>query len=285
MVITTRNEELNLANCLSSLQAQTFRDFEVIVVDNSSTDATTDVALMFGVTAVEFGPERSAQRNFGIMELASGCDILFLDADMIVSPLLLEMANASLDLSSAGLYIEEVVVGCSVHSRVRRFERGFYSGTVVDCVRYFRRSDFIQVGGFDTGLTGPEDWDFDRRLADLGRLKVLDSGIAASKLAPCTVEDAKAFTTFVGLFHNESNSNARKHISKKKYYGQSMSAYVNKWGLDDPIIRKQLGLKYRFWTVFVENGKWRRIIRHPFLALLMLTSRVLIAVTYLRSRV
>ena len=77
--MTTRNEEANIGSCLRSIKAQTYlsrrsnatlRDpqdnIEIIVVDNDSTDRTKEIALRYTDKVYNFGPECSAQRNFGV---------------------------------------------------------------------------------------------------------------------------------------------------------------------------------------------------------------------------
>jgi len=39
-----------------------------------------------------------------------------------------------------------------------------------------------------------------------------------------------------------------------------MDAYIKKWGPGDPDIKKQLGLYYRFFGVFVEDGKFVKVL-------------------------
>src|SRR5690554_5923098 len=88
VVITTRNEERNLRNCLLSVRAQSYPQerIEIIVVDNNSTDRTVEIAREFTPQVFTMGPERSAQRNHGIIEKARGDVVLYLDADMILAP-------------------------------------------------------------------------------------------------------------------------------------------------------------------------------------------------------
>lgn len=45
---------------------------------------------------------------------------------------------------------------------MRDFERSFYNTACIDAVRFVRKDKFLEIGGFDESLTGPEDWDFDR---------------------------------------------------------------------------------------------------------------------------
>ncbi|MFH1048253.1 MAG: hypothetical protein V1732_01165 [Patescibacteria group bacterium] len=54
-------------------------------------------------------------------------------------------------------------------------------------------------------------------------------------------------------------------MNKKGYYAKSFGAYINKWGKNDSEIKKQLGFYYRFIGVFIENGKWKKLIAHPIL--------------------
>lgn len=70
VIITTKNEEENIANCLESIKQQTYpqEKIEIIVVDNNSVDKTKEIALKYTDKVYNFGPERSAQRNFGIRQ-------------------------------------------------------------------------------------------------------------------------------------------------------------------------------------------------------------------------
>ena len=55
-------------------------------------------------------------------------------------------------------------------------------------------------------------------------------------------------------------------LQKKSYYSKSIKNYVNKWGEKDRIVVKQLGAKYRLFQVFLENGKFKMLVKHPFLS-------------------
>jgi glycosyltransferase involved in cell wall biosynthesis len=68
IIIPTLNEEVLLPNLLRDLQAQTFRDFEVIVADAGSKDGTVDLAQSLGARVVPGGMP-AVGRNRG----APGC--------------------------------------------------------------------------------------------------------------------------------------------------------------------------------------------------------------------
>lgn len=124
VIITTKNEEKNLENCLKSIKAQTYSPdkIEIIVVDNDSSDTTKEIALQYTQLVFNKGPERSAQRNYGV-EKSSGKYFLYLDADMILSEKVVaecvEKMEADSDL--VGLYIPEIIMGDSFWCKVRRF--------------------------------------------------------------------------------------------------------------------------------------------------------------------
>ena len=171
VVVTTKNEEKNIESCLQSVRSQTFKNIELIVVDNFSEDKTAELAKKYTAEVYFKGNERSEQRNYGV-QVAHGKYVLYLDADMILSAnLIAECVDACERNSADALYVPERIVGKGFWIKVRDFERSFYTGTVIDAVRFIRRDLFLQVEGFDETLIGPEDWDFDRKIRKLGRTR------------------------------------------------------------------------------------------------------------------
>ncbi|MEM3486104.1 MAG: glycosyltransferase family 2 protein [Candidatus Methanomethyliaceae archaeon] len=86
VVIPARNEEKELPGCLESLARQTFPDFEVIVVDNGSTDATAFIAKEWGARVVfeaRRGPGYAREAGFCAAEAEI---IASTDADTLLSP-------------------------------------------------------------------------------------------------------------------------------------------------------------------------------------------------------
>ena len=65
VIVTTKNEEKNIANCLKSIKNQTYKNIEIIVVDNNSDDRTKEIAGKYTDKVFNHGPERSALRNLG----------------------------------------------------------------------------------------------------------------------------------------------------------------------------------------------------------------------------
>ena len=268
LVITTLNEEKNIENCLQSIKSQTYPNIEIIVVDNFSTDKTQTIAKPYTELIFTKGPERSAQRNFGMIEKSQGEYVMFIDADMTLSPDLIARCVAAMqDASLVALHISEIVLGENFWSQVRRFERSFYDGTVIDGARFFRKNSFVAVGGFDETMSGPEDWDIYKKIKKEGEILLIPN------------EGTKAV-----IFHNEAEFNFKKYLKKKKYYSQSFDTYVAKWGATDPDIKKQLGLWYRYFGVFLEQDKWEKLFSHPILTVGLYFLRGVVGVVYLINK-
>lgn len=288
VVITTKNEEKNIKNCLDSIVKQTYpqNKIEIIVVDNNSTDKTKEIAISFKhlnfktlkLYFYNHGPERSAQRNFGAKK-SKGEYYLYLDADMTLDKNVIcecvynlsaclptgkaDRQEMQEDKKTIALYIPEIILGENFWCKVRRFERSFYNGTTIDCVRFIRMKDFTAVLGFDETMSGPEDWDFDKKIRRLGKVDIIKSP----------------------LYHNEIKFNIKNYLNKKSYYFKNFDRYINKWGKNDPNIKKQLGFYYRYLGVFIENKKWKKILRHPFLSLGVFILRVLVGWQYLKNKI
>src|SRR3989304_9732791 len=85
IIVTTKNESDVIERLLKSIKSQTHDNLEIIVVDNQSSDRTKEISKQYTRNVYDYGPERSAQRNFGARK-AGGQYFLFLDADMELTP-------------------------------------------------------------------------------------------------------------------------------------------------------------------------------------------------------
>jgi len=290
VVITTKNEEPNIENCLKSILDQSYQNIEIIVVDNFSTDKTKEIALKYTNKFYEKGPERSAQRNYGMIDKSNGECVMFIDADMILSFDLVKTCVQVISRENfAALHIPEIVLGRSFFSKCRRFERTFYNGTVIDGARFFKKDKFVAVGGFDISMSGPEDWDIDKKIKQIGQIGLIQEKpevfsqnweladfIKIRGVDPSDYRDV--------IYHNEAEFNLKKYLSKKGYYAQSFTEYINKWGKDDNDIKKQFGLYYRYFGVFLENGKWKKLLSRLDLTLGMYFLRGMVGVVYLVNK-
>ncbi len=165
-----------LDGLLQSLALQSFRDFELIVVDDGSTDPLT-VEVIAGLPSrvrVIRQPNQglAAARNRGISEI-KGDYVLPLDCDDRLAPSFLMRTCAVLDRSAETPYVFtdmasrgnfDVVLKRSFN----RFDQLFLNTVPYCCL--FRRSVLKEAGGYDASMRdGYEDWELNVRLVAKGR--------------------------------------------------------------------------------------------------------------------
>jgi SAM-dependent methyltransferase len=199
VIIPAYNAESTLAETLASLQRQTRDDWEAIVIDDGSTDATLTVARHVGaadarvrVVAQEHGGE-SAARNTGLSQ-ARGEWLVFLDSDDWLLPRYLEaMTDAAEGESCDVLHCGWQAVGRhGGHGPMRfgppdpdLFPPLAQSNCLVIHTCLTRRSVSDAIGLFDTHLVTCADWDFWQRAARSGyRFRLVPEVLAAYRLRP-----------------------------------------------------------------------------------------------------
>jgi glycosyltransferase involved in cell wall biosynthesis len=289
LVLRTKNEISNIKNFVQSVKNQTYPYIEFIIVDNFSTDGTLEWLKNQNLSYHLKGNERVSQGNYGMLELAQGRWVGYFDADMYLSSNLVmeSVQEFEADDDLVALRIRETILGTSFGSRLRRFERKFYENTCIDAARIFTRSSILQAGGFDQSsfLTpSAEDWDLDRRINAFGKVGFLkvksfsNYDIKTIKFISC--RGVKSDDKTPCFFHNESNFTWRWYFNKKIYYTKSIPNYIKKWGKNDEIVRKQLGIKYRFFVVFFENQKYFRVLQSPHLMIVLWVQLICVGMIY-----
>ena len=207
-----------------------------IVCANHGRDLTQlKASLPKGVEFIEVdvGKERSAQRNIGIKK-AKGDIIIWLDSDQVLSRGVVEECEFLLKIGYTCVFIPEIIIAKSFFGRIRAFERTFYTGTAVDVPKAVLKRHCPM---FDETITGPEDALWGSKIPGMR---------AVSKKVLYHYDD-------VGFWN---------YVAKKSYYTKSMRRYA-KLNPND----KCLNFRYRCWTVFTENGKWKEFLKHPILTL------------------
>lgn len=182
VIIPAYNAASTLFNCLNALQSQSVpsSSYEIIVVDDGSTDNTTKVAEDTGVRVVsQPNNGAAAARNHGA-QIALGELLLFTDADCVPAYDWVEQMSApftDMDLAGAkGVYLtkqSELTARFVQLEYEDKYER-MRSSTQIDFVdtysAAYRRDIFLAMGGFDTTFPGAtvEDQEFSFRLAEAG---------------------------------------------------------------------------------------------------------------------
>ncbi len=208
VVIPTLNSSRYLKQTLESLKRQTYPNVEIIIVDNYSTDNTRQIAESLGATVYLIGPERAAQDNYGIRK-AQGEFVYLTGSDMIIDPDYIEQAvekclAEGYDAIYASVLSKE---GGGFWERVKALERlSFIGSNLIEAARFFKKSVFMELGGFDESLVGVEE-DFQHRLDA--------SGYKTGRINAREVHLHEA-TTLTEVF------------KKSYYYGKFMPSYLKK---------------------------------------------------------
>ncbi len=174
IVIATYNCAPYLAEAIESVLAQTFSDYEIIIVDDGSTDDTAAVLASFG-DRIQVHAQRNqgvaAARNVGVA-FAKGSLIAFLDADDIFFPQKLEKQVALFKQSSSLAMVISgwQIVTCSgeVMSQAQPWkdrprldlETAVLYKPARPSATMMRRAWFTRLNGFDSTLSSAEDLDF-----------------------------------------------------------------------------------------------------------------------------
>lgn len=239
VVIPTYNSELVIGDCLQSIKEQSLTPFEIIVSDGGSTDRTVDIAESYGAMIIKTGANRSAQRNAGA-EFASGNYLVFVDSDMRLQRYVLaECVSVMIGDSVSAVVIHEIFVGDGYWAKVRGFERSFYDGVwYLEAARFYRRKQFINIGGFDVRLVGPEDWDLDERIRSFGSIKRTNSPI----------------------LHYEGKTTLTSVLRKKAHYSDSFPLFKEIHPRRAELSLSPMKRAGLFWA---SGGK---LVRHPILS-------------------
>ncbi len=207
VVIPVRNGGRDFERCLRGLRASSWTDFELLVIDDGSTDGSAERAEAFGARVLRndqpLGP--AAARNTGA-EAASGDVVFFLDADVVVHPdtvaRLMARFRDDPELSALfGSYDDEPAAPGLV-SQYRNLlhhyvhQQGAFEADARPAHTFWtgcgaiRRDVFHDVGGFDPRLyrrPAIEDIELGYRLTRAGHRILLVRNVQATHLKRWTL--------------------------------------------------------------------------------------------------
>lgn len=177
VIIPTHNRRDFVREAIASVLAQTYQDFELIVVDDGSTDDTCEVVQEFPGVRYLAQENRgvSAARNRGVLH-SNGKMLAFLDSDDLWQPRKLEMQVAFFTAQPGAriCQTEEIWLRKGVrvnpHNKHKKpsgdiFARSLHLCLVSPSAVMMRRELFERMGGFDESLPACEDYDLWLRIA------------------------------------------------------------------------------------------------------------------------
>jgi glycosyltransferase involved in cell wall biosynthesis len=184
-IVPAYNEELELPATIAAIQeAAKDRQYEIVVVDDASNDATAEVAQDAGARVISINRRQiAAARNAG-GHAANGDVLFFIDADTRINSKHVTGAIAALEEGRSGGGAR-IGVGGIIPLWARIFTKAF-------CALYFAlnfgagaflfttRKNFDAIGSFDETLFIGEEIYFSLALKKLGRFKILREPVVTS---------------------------------------------------------------------------------------------------------
>jgi glycosyltransferase involved in cell wall biosynthesis len=170
VVIPCYNQSSFLARSVSSVVSQSFKEYEIIIVNDGSTDNCVDVVKSL---QKRFNKEKiilidqknmglSAARNAGI-RVASSEWILPLDADDYIKPKMLELCyKKAKDKDADVVYTDVYLMREGLNHKMKlEMDLILFKRNCLVCTSLFKKSMWEEVGGYHEGMkNGYEDWDF-----------------------------------------------------------------------------------------------------------------------------
>lgn len=240
IIIPTKNSSKTLLPTLESIMKQTYKKYEIIVVDNYSTDGTVELARRYTDYVYVEAPERTAQVNFGIRK-AKGKYIYEVGSDFVLDSDVIEEAVKKCENEGYDALAIHNTSDASVSfwASVRKFERDMYQYDDLNvAARFIRRDIFDKIGYFDESMVAAEDYDLHNRIIAanyrVGRISAKETHIGEPK----TLGDI-----------------IRKHY----YYGKTLPAFIAK----NP--KKGIQQLSPFRPAYTKN--WTLFFKHPTLAI------------------
>lgn len=272
IVIPTYNDERFVGFALDSVFAQTYRNWEIIVVDDGSTDGSVHVARQYGDRVKVFEQSNSgsaAARNRGIQESMAPY-VAFLDADDFWLPHKLEAQMKYLASHPESDFIfcawrewhwpqvgdpNELVNGNAASvtdiAEIDANESGWlYPRLLLDCfiqtsTVLVRKSFLERVGVFDTSLKRGQDYDL---------------WLRCSRATPI------AKISHIGSLYRLRNDSITKRIHSVNYGGMILERAVSRWGMQDSRaclvstsgVRKHIGTVWRNFAIEQAKARYYR---------------------------
>lgn len=186
-IIPAFNEERLLGRTLEAIQKaakNVDNDYELIVVDDNSSDNTGKIANDLGATVVKVNHRQiSATRNSGA-HVANGSLLIFIDADTVISTEILHSTMTAINNKAIGGSATFRFDGyVPLYGRVIQWllYRLYRLGRVVGGSYLFcTREAFERVGGFDETVYGGEEMILSRSLKKLGGFILLKQTVLTS---------------------------------------------------------------------------------------------------------
>ncbi len=184
VIVPAKNEEDYIEGCLQSFKNQSFKDYELIIVDGLSKDQTEYISKKYGKVVHQNGVGISNARNCGA-KVAKGEIFVFADADVRVGKDFLKNVWKEFKKYNLGGAVPKIDVydpkkysikfGYNFYKKVIDLSNKVGKGATIGSCFIFRRDVFEKVGGFNENLITVEDTDLTYRVSRVSRFKRINA--------------------------------------------------------------------------------------------------------------
>jgi glycosyltransferase involved in cell wall biosynthesis len=176
IILTIKNESLYIKKCLDAIFNQSYQDFEIIIIDDSSTDGTLEIVSSYEDKRIRLFPAEkdlghAGLRNFAVKK-ASGTYIFFTDGDCVPHYNWLDEGlrvferEGCVGVEGRTFYEAESGVTVSDYYTQRVKPEGYMTCNVA-----YMKSSIVEVGYFDPKFKYVyEDRDLGLRIKKTGKI-------------------------------------------------------------------------------------------------------------------
>lgn len=281
VIIPTYNRAHVISEAIQSVLDQTYRDFELLVIDDGSTDDTQDVVSRFSDKRIKYHyiehKGRAYARNYGLQKMC-GRYVAFLDSDDLYGKEKLKslsdylrshpetmIAYSSYTLIQNGIETFQYTNNGSGNLFLKIFKKSFINMNTT----LIRRECIDVAGGFKEDLRILEDYDFYLRLSEKFKfsfVNVMSSYYRKSVDDTQEIEDYILYTKLIKKFYEQFQmlkDNPRVYRWK---YGKALNglgmAYLRANRYDEALRYFRKSLRYRrhpgiIWLLIKNRHKFK----------------------------
>lgn len=253
IIIPTYNEERNIDILLTSIRKQKYKKIEIIVVDQSSTDKTVEIAKRHSATILslpkpKFYSPPGNNRNIGAKK-ASGSILLHLDADMKLPKVdFIDDFIGLFDNEHEAVIIHEVDIAEGFWNRCKALERSLYWNTEMEAARGVTAELFKKIKGYEKTISSGEDFYISKKFEKYTKLN-------SSK---------KVF-----IYHRTGNLSLKKLLLKKYNYGKTAKLFFLRTNTRNFYIPN---IALTSLKIYLKN--WKSLLSTPIPSIFMLLLRI-----------
>ncbi len=271
IIIPTFNREKNLIEAIKSILKNNFNEYEIIVVDDGSTDNTKEKVKNLNSEKINYfwikNSERGAARNFGAKK-ARGLYLNFFDSDDILYDNHLESAASIIKSNKKNeiFHLSYEILDQKTGNKKKIINNGntnkkILSGNSISCNSLFLKKNIFNEFKFDENrnLSGSEDWDLWLRLSRYHKIynySIVTSMIVNHQYRSMNERDTSKITKRLNIISNKIKNDIYKNLSNLEK--NKILAHIYSFE----------SLHYSFMTkkkIYIINLLIKSIIRDPII--------------------